>query len=149
MKTINSSSNRIIFITLFTATFGFFACKKEKKEEEPATSNSVVKTQIMDGKWRLVQVSKLSNGVLSYQELEECTLDDVAIFKNDTYENQDGEIKCEPSSEELSTWSLFNNDENLKMADEVYSIKKINSDSLILINDFEGTMYTYHLAKIK
>lgn len=98
-----------------------------------------------ESRWVLnsLSVNGVEGSIESY--VKECSRDDVLIFKNDdTYEVQEGGVKCDTSKEGSTV--RFGLWEVAEQQDSVYFLPTDNSKSLrVRIIELESTMFKYTL----
>jgi hypothetical protein len=108
------------------------SCKKD--DPEPATKSNF----LTNGTWMVSAVTSDDDGdgiyeTNDYADFLDCFKDNIHTFhSNGTFEMNEGPSKCDPGDPqtESSTWQLTNNDSNLNLANDVYTVQQLTNTTL-------------------
>ncbi|HMJ46525.1 MAG TPA: lipocalin family protein [Ferruginibacter sp.] len=132
---------KIVSITAMFTILLITACSKKDKELP------VSKVQLLtSGTWKLTGVLSDNDGNGTYEEnayagFLDCYKDNYYTFRvNYELELNEGLTKCAPSDPqtEMGNWQLTNNETNLVINTDPYSLEELNSNTLRIKETFGG-----------
>lgn len=125
------------------------ACKKDD-EAAPVTKTNFLTT----GTWVLSAVTSDEDGDGTYEtndfvDFLDCYKDNFYTFHpNGSWEMNEGPSKCDPGDPqtESSTWQLTDNDSNIQLAYDTYSVQQLTNSTLqikLSLNDNRSSLVTF------
>ena len=126
---------RLVLYPILATVVFFTACKKDGPDT-PATTAKV--GFLTNGTWRLSAVVSDDDGNGSYETddfatYNSCFTDGIITFKSNLqFEFNEGPTKCDPADSQIETgtWSLINNENDIKIDTDVYSIVELSNTTL-------------------
>ena len=132
----------ILVLIVFSSLM--FSCKKKNDQKS--------KTTLLTQKpWVYTKVEEKINTsawVDDFPTWANCEKDDQIIFRtNNTYEQNEGATKCDPSDPQIidsGAWAFTNNETKITIYDEL-TIDQLDENTLIVSQseDYNGTTYSY------